>query len=623
MHRAVKIGVCLVGLLLIAAGIGLLVWSAVSAGSATTDVDRVPFYLLWLLPGGLLLLAGAGVYTFGSRTVAAISGGFVSLLLLSSGPGLILTGFIFNQSDSDRFNHSRAAHTAWYAGGGMLALGAILLLLSVVWANTEQGRLRLHRVAQVLAFGYGAMLFVQGLSAVASLPFIARLSTSTQTTGQPIHTVVLGASLAGAAMLALVPGGIFVYQGVSSYMHVPSARLRLPRVESLALFFLLCILAGGVILWQNIATGVVLPLLHVLAAITAPLALIALATRRSRRSSGSEGTQLTWRQVLLMLAWGMAVAASIAIVLEGLTLLYTIMSFLVAQHHLNNLQSAQDLASSVGNSQSDINKGVRLIFLLIVVALLGPLIEEFSKGFGVRFLRSNRPSRYQAFVFGLASGAGFAVVEAVEYGAGALGEDLHRWWDTMLLRGGSGALHALASGIVGLGWYQVFNGHRRRGAGLFLTAFGLHGVWNGLNVLTLVRIVPYFKDLSDRSLDIGLEIVLGLAALGLIATIASLSDLLVREEAPSAQIPGSSVAAGVATLILSRAPAVPRSDPTRETLRLPVLQRTDRPVSSLPANDGGAWSLEHDLAVVQPEEAGPIEELSGPQTAPNPMDLPH
>jgi hypothetical protein len=223
--------------------------------------------------------------------------------------------------------------------------------------------------------------------------------------------------------------------------------------------------------------------------------------------------------------------------LEGLSFLYTILGFLLAQHDLNNATDAQQLANSLSNSNSDLGRTVQFLFLIVTVALLGPLIEEFSKGLGVRFLRSDRPSRYQAFIFGLASGAGFATVEAVEYGAGALSQNLNRWWDTMLLRGGSGSLHALASGIVGLAWYQVFQGRKKRGLGLFLVAAGLHGAWNALNVLTIARIVPYFKDLSDRTLEIGLEVVLGLLAIGLIWAIFRLSGSLAHEEEIAPEAP--------------------------------------------------------------------------------------
>lgn len=528
-HGANRIAAGIAGLVLLDAGGGLLIYAVVSAGGATGDSSRIPFYLVLLLPAALLLLAGAALFIAASRTVAAIAGGITGAILLLASGGVILLGFVFEQSDSAAYDRGRAAPAAWGSGAALFSMGLLLMALAVWWANSSRGRRRLHRVSEVVAFGYGGWLFVQGLLLLAYLPFIGLALAHSASAGQ-VNSVVLGTTLAGGALLALFPGTIFVYHGVSAYMRVPSGPLRLPAANVLALAFFLAILLGLISLATGAADTILVPPLHVIAAISAPLAILALATRRSIRRADTPGTHLFWRQPLLMMAWGMAVAATIAIILEGLALLYTILGFLLAKHDLSNARDAQALANSLSGSNTDLGKTLQLLFLLITVAALGPLIEEFSKGFGVRFLRSDRPSRYQAFIFGLASGAGFATVEAVEYGAGALSQNLNRWWDTMLLRGGSGSLHALASGIVGLAWYYFFAGRRARAAGLFLLAVGLHSGWNALNVLTDARIIPYFRDLSDRSLEIGLEVILGLIAIALIATIAILSRTLARKE---------------------------------------------------------------------------------------------
>lgn len=565
MHRALKISLSLLGLLLLLCGSGLLVFAIVSAGS-TLQAGEVQPHLILLAPATVLLLAGAALYTAGSRTVAAISAGFAGILLLLGCAGVVLLGFVLDQSSSTAFNHRRAAAAAWSSGAGMFVLGILLLALAIWWANTEQGKRRLQRVAQVLAFGYGAFLFLQGVGILLPLPLLVR-SISQQPMQKPISIAATATALAGFGVLALFPGAVFVYHGVSSYFHIPSGRLQLPRAAVLASVFFASILAGALILLSGTGEGVAIPVLHVVAALSAPLALIALATRGGRRPGAPAGAVVTWRQVLLMMSWGMAIAASIAILLESLSLIYTVFAFLVVRHDLNNMRDLQQFNNALSNSNSELPKSVQFLFLIVTVAILGPIIEEFSKGFGVRLLRSNRPGRYQAFIFGLASGAGFAVVEAIEYGFGALSQDPQRWWDTMLLRGGSGALHALASGIVGLAWYQLFIGRRTRGLSLFLIAVGLHSSWNAFNVLTVARIIPYFKDLSDRTLEIGLEVVLGLGAIGLISIIASLSADLLREEQGTEPL-----STGLATLILPVRPFTRRSDPSAETQRLPAIR---------------------------------------------------
>jgi hypothetical protein len=161
---------------------------------------------------------------------------------------------------------------------------------------------------------------------------------------------------------------------------------------------------------------------------------------------------------------------------------------------------------------------------------LAPLDEEFCKGFGVRLLKRHHPTRYQAFLWGLASGVGFGMVEANAYGAGAFHESPYRWWDGVLLRGAASSLHALTSGMVGIGWYYMFRGSRRRFAGFYLLAVGLHGSWNAMNLLTVARVLPGFERLSDHDLEIVLEVGLGVIALGILLFLWALARSLARED---------------------------------------------------------------------------------------------
>jgi RsiW-degrading membrane proteinase PrsW (M82 family) len=180
---------------------------------------------------------------------------------------------------------------------------------------------------------------------------------------------------------------------------------------------------------------------------------------------------------------------------------------------------------------------------LLTIAVFGPLIEEFSKGFGVRLLRGARPTRHQAFLFGVAAGVGFGMVEAFEYSFAAFAVSPYRWWDTLLLRAGSSSLHALASGTVGIAWYYAFRGRRLRAIGLFLVAYAIHGSWNALNVLAAARVLPGFKSLSDTTVERVLEAVCGVIALLMIAALCAISARLAANDGeppaadPSAGLP--------------------------------------------------------------------------------------
>ncbi|MEJ5197446.1 MAG: PrsW family glutamic-type intramembrane protease [Anaerolineae bacterium] len=96
-------------------------------------------------------------------------------------------------------------------------------------------------------------------------------------------------------------------------------------------------------------------------------------------------------------------------------------------------------------------------------------------------------------MLGVAAGTGFALVEGIINGSLALRLD-GLWAGLMIFRGTAAAMHALASGLMGLGWQiALIERQRLKGIGLGLAAFGLHGAWNisvgiiGLNSMRIVE----------------------------------------------------------------------------------------------------------------------------------------
>ena len=135
------------------------------------------------------------------------------------------------------------------------------------------------------------------------------------------------------------------------------------------------------------------------------------------------------------------------------------------------------------------------ILVLALFALFGgiaPLIEEFTKALSIPFVvASGRDlSRLDGFLLGVAAGAGFATVEAVGYGLAGLAAPTS-WAVVMLLRGGTAAIHCLASGLTGLGWQAILSeGKWGRGLGFGLLGLALHSAWNigaGLQLMISVR----------------------------------------------------------------------------------------------------------------------------------------
>ena len=123
-----------------------------------------------------------------------------------------------------------------------------------------------------------------------------------------------------------------------------------------------------------------------------------------------------------------------------------------------------------------------LITLALTLAVITPMVEEFGKTLVMGFLGIwSRPSLLPSFLMGAACGLGFAWFEGVGSGALGLGTS-PAWGISMSMRFLATAMHALTSGMVGLGWGWFWR--RRRWALPLCYALSvlIHGVWN-LNVV--------------------------------------------------------------------------------------------------------------------------------------------
>lgn len=122
--------------------------------------------------------------------------------------------------------------------------------------------------------------------------------------------------------------------------------------------------------------------------------------------------------------------------------------------------------------------------LFTAAVVIAPVVEEASKGFGLRFARRHMTELEDGLVYGAAAGLGFAATETFLYGLnellasdlqGALGLVLMRTFSSMLL-------HASSSALLGLGYSALLV---RRGRSPFLviaylTAVLLHAAYNYL-----------------------------------------------------------------------------------------------------------------------------------------------
>jgi hypothetical protein len=120
-----------------------------------------------------------------------------------------------------------------------------------------------------------------------------------------------------------------------------------------------------------------------------------------------------------------------------------------------------------------------IVAALSVVAGAVPLIEEAVKTLGVPLLAYRRPGMSQAVLWGLAGGAGFALVEGLLNTLGGL----QGWALVVLVRLGATLLHCLTGALMGLAWYEGLRRWRRwRMLGLYGGSVAIHAFWNVLSV---------------------------------------------------------------------------------------------------------------------------------------------
>ncbi len=257
------------------------------------------------------------------------------------------------------------------------------------------------------------------------------------------------------------------------------------------LVFALALAAGQLALLGS-GGGIAIVVAHPLAAAMPALAVIAAIAFQQR---GAEPAP-----VFRGLVWGAAIATFIAFVAEVLVLgviaLLLFMGLRSSPEGLAVIESLRGLYIQFANAPEAFDPSMldseevaaillRPSFVLAafgLFGLFGPAIEELAKVGGVAVIRPRDKAR--AFLVGAACGAGFGFAEALLLGMAGLGP---LWAASMLVRVFSTLMHALLSGIAGLGWYALAaEGRWIPGVrGIALAIIG-HGLWNSLVLAAVI-----------------------------------------------------------------------------------------------------------------------------------------
>ena len=217
----------------------------------------------------------------------------------------------------------------------------------------------------------------------------------------------------------------------------------------------------------------------IVAAAAAPLTVFAWVKYRLR-SVGDDPTFGAAPGFVAALAGGAVIGPIVAIASYGIAAL--VAGFLVQ----GLVEPGRALLRQLGADPSltGVMRSTWVLVLLIELVVIAPLTEEAGKALGGRL---GKPmDRRAAFLCGVAAGTGFAIVENMVYGWGAVSFGA-AWEPVIATRVFCAAMHPLATGLVMLGWWDWRE--NRDPAALargYLAGVGVHALWNGAQVAMIV-----------------------------------------------------------------------------------------------------------------------------------------
>lgn len=323
----------------------------------------------------------------------------------------------------------------------------------------------------ITALGIVALGLAAGFAGLA-LSFLGQASERLAGTTVSISILALAAGLG-------LPLAWHAWQAIQDR---PSSTFRPRSPWLLAAAFVLAVAGGQAVLDLGLLPSLLFPPFHVVAALTPPLFIMALVAR----SLGGTGR---WRDAALQLASGAFLATPLAFLIEGALIFGLGVLFLVGLTLTPGgpelLQALSDgLAGSAWLQDPDsllpllTSPGV-IVATLLITALFVPLVEEVAKAVGVGLMAYRQPGARQAMLWGLAGGAGFAMVEGLLNTTGSLPS----WAPVILLRVGATLLHCTAGALMGLAWRQILVlGRWGRALGLYGASVTLHAAWNTISV---------------------------------------------------------------------------------------------------------------------------------------------
>jgi hypothetical protein len=337
---------------------------------------------------------------------------------------------------------------------------------------------------------------------------------------------------AGPFVLVLVIGTMLGLEGWRMWRGKLSPAFHPRRLGLLGGGLLVLVLVGLLLSLAEGATSFLLAPLNAVTMLLLPLLVLGAVGRLLRGRGG------TWRDALTGLVGGATVGTGLAMIAEVILVILAVTVVIGLGILPTDLEDLEALAEEMSDPSllMEPERLAQFVTPAVVLGALGfvavatPLIEEAVKTLwmGVAGIWL-RPSPARAFLLGVASGAGFALVENVLNGA-----FLTSFWTVgVLSRLAATFMHCATGGLVGWGWGQLW---AERRFGRWALASGgaviLHGLWNGLVVGTVasgLQAAAQSEDLTAMTSS-GLAATVMLLALLLLAVVTLVVLLLVSRK---------------------------------------------------------------------------------------------
>lgn len=334
---------------------------------------------------------------------------------------------------------------------------------------------------------------------------------------EPLSALLMAASFFGVALL-LFPSA---YYALLRLLNKPAPDLRVfLRHSHPALWiwiFPWVILIGFLASQTAITSILILPVFH-LFGVGLPIGwVVYLATRNLPLGS----PQRMWG----VFGCGLVLAPAMISILEGLAVLGMILLgaiYVSTQPALmTKLMNLMETAQYAPPAPEEIMQifGPYLLkpgFILAALALgavIVPLIEEAVKPIGVWLLVGRPLSARAGFAAGALSGAGFAFSESL-----LLTSNGADWASLVVVRLGTGAIHIFTTALMGWALAVAWkHGHYHRLGAAYLCAVTIHGLWNGLTILTVFDQISGMLGEGAYSLPLGRAALIAPAALIMLA----------------------------------------------------------------------------------------------------------